>query len=125
METFIHSSTAYGYDQANNLTSLQEPGGDCTQAGNSLCTTLGMTANNRRNSVAFPNGVNVSIVYDKAGHECIVDATGPAGQILESLGYSYGIYNSRATVRHLHAQPSLSEECNHRTPRTDRIHLVA
>jgi YD repeat-containing protein len=72
---------SYGYNQVNELTTLTEPGG--------ARTSFGYDADGQRTSTSYPNGVVMSMVYDKAGHLDQIKAV-KGSTTLSNFTYSYG-----------------------------------
>jgi RHS repeat-associated protein len=73
---------SYSYNVVNLLTTLTEPGG--------ASTTFSYDANNRRTATAYPNGVTLSLTYDKAGNETAITGKNAGGSTLAGYSYSYG-----------------------------------
>ena len=72
----------YSYNAVNLVTTLTEPGG--------AQTTFSYDANNRRTATNYPNGVTLSLTYDKAGNQTSITGKNAGGSTLSGYSYSYG-----------------------------------
>lgn len=98
-------SVAYGYDNANRLSNLAEPGGTCTSP-TSKCTTFAYDNADRRTSTVFPTSpaVTQAITYDGAGNLTRIKATRadtPTPTVLTDFAYTYVKSGSTTTDRQL------------------------
>ena len=59
-------TVTYGYNAANQLTKLAEPGGSCTGTI-SLCTTFGYDNNGNRTTTTYPGNTVMTTTLDNAG----------------------------------------------------------
>jgi RHS repeat-associated protein len=85
----LHRTTTYSYDLAGNLVSKQDPGGNCAGTPKTGCTTYGYDAANEQTSVTYSDGTtpNVSsVVYDADGQRTsMTDGTGTSTWAHDSL----------------------------------------
>lgn len=79
----------YGYDAAQNLTSLKD--------WLSHTTSYGYDNTNRPASITRPNGVNTIFGYDNAGHVTTINHDGPGGA-LGHYTYTYDGAGNRTSV---------------------------
>jgi len=107
-------TVGYGYDSAGDPTSVTEPGGNCSgytltalPAANSGCTLFGYDNAAHRTQTATPGGVLQSTTYDGAGRQTEVKATN-AGGTLSDLAYSY-------------TKPGTTTDTNLRQSTTDKV----
>jgi RHS repeat-associated protein len=88
-------TVTYGYDPANRLISLAEPGGSCpatpTFPNITKCTGFGYDTVNRRTSTTFPTGFKNTTTYDNAGRLTTITAATSTGGILAKRDYVYTI----------------------------------
>ncbi len=82
-------TVTYGYDNADRLTSLAEPGGTCTVPV-SLCTTFAYTTRNQRSRITFPSGAAQTIGYDTSDRPTSITATNAARANVMNVTYGYG-----------------------------------
>lgn len=100
--TDSNGKVSYGYDAANQLTTITEPGGSCTTgttapAASSGCVKLAYDNNGAETSRTFPGGAKVATTRDAAGRATRVLATA-AGTSTASvdIAYFYGVGGSTA-----------------------------
>jgi RHS repeat-associated protein len=94
-------TVSYGYDKADNLTSLTDPSGTTTygyDAANRLtsqldpfgqATTFGYDNADHRTSTMFPGAGTQTTGYDTAGRQTSIRFANTAGATLVSVDYSY------------------------------------
>jgi YD repeat-containing protein len=91
--TDTNGTINYGYEGANRLVSLAEPGGSCPLAAtipnSTACTVFGYDADNRRTTTGSPNGATSTTVYDNAGRVHSITAQTKAGATLTQRVYVY------------------------------------
>lgn len=94
--TDANGKVAYGYDAANELTSIVEPGGSCTSgttapAASSGCVKYAYDANGDQTMETLPGGAKVATTHDLSGRAVQITgtATGTTTPSV-SIGYSYG-----------------------------------
>jgi RHS repeat-associated protein len=100
--TDANGKVSYGYDAANQLTTITEPGGSCTTgtaapAASSGCVKLAYDNNGAETSRTFPGGAKVATTRDTSGRATRILATA-AGTSTSSvdIAYSYGVGGSTA-----------------------------
>jgi RHS repeat-associated protein len=78
-------SITYGYDAANNLTKVAEPGGSCpstpTFPNSTKCVGISYTNDNQRTKVNYPSGETLLLCYDASNRETLVDSFRPSASV--------------------------------------------
>jgi RHS repeat-associated protein len=80
-------TVTYGYNNANQLTSLAEPGGSCTGTV-SLCTTFGVNNNGARTTTTYPGSTVLTTTLDNSGRPTEIKTVNGATTISD-FTYSY------------------------------------
>lgn len=83
-------TTTYTYDDANELTSLREPGGSCTTTPKDRCTTFGYNRNGVRTVTTYPTSpvTTMTLTPDTSGRVGNIRAV--TGSTVQSdLSYTY------------------------------------
>ena len=109
------SATAkYGYDIANQLTTITDPGGTCPGSGNpaagSGCTKLTYDNNAAEASRTYPGGSTVTTTRDNAGRATRITAKDSGGVVRADIGYSFAAPGSGADRDTIQARISYLEQ---------------
>jgi RHS repeat-associated protein len=102
-------TVTYGYNNANQLTSLAEPGGSCTGTI-SLCTTFGVNNNGARTTTTYPGNTVMTTTVDNSGRPTEIKAVNGTTTISD-FTYSYapgGVGDSGLAQKRVDAKNSLT-----------------
>jgi RHS repeat-associated protein len=80
-------TVTYGYNNANQLTSLAEPGGSCTGTI-TLCTTFGVNNNGARTSTTYPGNTVMTTSLDNTGRPTEIKTVN-SGTTITDFTYTY------------------------------------
>lgn len=97
---------SYGYNTADELTSILQPGGTCPASGNpaanSGCIQFAYDNNGNETKRTFPGGATVNRTLDASGRATRITAKNSAGTVTADVGYSYtapGTGSDRAAIQ--------------------------
>jgi RHS repeat-associated protein len=109
-------TTNFTYDRAGNLLTKQDPGGNCSATPKTGCTSFGYDAANEQTSITYSDGVTPNVtntVFDSDGQRTQVsDGTGTSSSAFDSLhrltsstnganstvGYGYDLKGKLTTI---------------------------
>lgn len=90
--TDTNGTLTYGYDDANQLVQIIEPGGTCAGAGSAAssgCIKVEYNANGAETKRTFPGNATVVKELDNAGRTTRITAKDSAGATKVDIGYSF------------------------------------
>jgi RHS repeat-associated protein len=88
--TDTNGTVTYGYNVADQLVNLAEPGGSCTTTPVTLCTTFDNDNDGNIVATHYPDGVTLARTLDSSGRLTEIKATNSGGTLTD-FNYAYNL----------------------------------